>query len=123
MYAKSIANCFASEIYSPHLALVRSHDPHVMDFMDISADESTSNTSDDGTSSNSTSTDAISFNQTPSMPCSSAVFHLCLVFGVQSLGMKLLISFLLSSASQMSSKAFSHVNVTNISASTPLLHF
>jgi hypothetical protein len=37
-----MAECFAQENCSPPLARVRSHDPCVLDFMDISAVESTS---------------------------------------------------------------------------------
>jgi hypothetical protein len=59
VYAKLMANTFASENCNPRLAWVRSHDPRVMQFTDISADESTSHTSSDDTSSNSSSMEAI----------------------------------------------------------------
>jgi hypothetical protein len=59
VYAEMMADTFAFEIYSPPLARVKSHGPRVMDFMDISADESTSHTSDDDISNNSSSMDAI----------------------------------------------------------------
>jgi hypothetical protein len=42
VYAEMMAECFAQENCSPPLARVRSHDPCVLDFMDISAVESTS---------------------------------------------------------------------------------
>jgi hypothetical protein len=53
IYAETMADYFAQEICSPPLAWVQSHDPHVLDLMDISAVESTSI---------SISTDADSFN-------------------------------------------------------------
>jgi hypothetical protein len=54
-----MADAFASQIYSPSMARVSSHDPRVMDFMDISADESSSHTLDDDTSSNSSFMEAV----------------------------------------------------------------
>jgi hypothetical protein len=54
-----MADAFASQICSPSMARILSHDPRVMDFMDISADESSSHISDDDTSSDSSSMEAV----------------------------------------------------------------
>jgi hypothetical protein len=59
VYAKLMADAFASQICSPSMARILSHDPRVMDFMDISADESSSHISDDDTSSDSSSMEAV----------------------------------------------------------------
>jgi hypothetical protein len=58
MYANLMADAFASQICSPSIAHVPSYDPRVMDFMDISADESSGHTLDDF-SSNSSSMEVV----------------------------------------------------------------
>ena len=50
-----MADAFASQICSPSIAQVPSHDPRVLEFMDISADESSGHISDDDTISYSSS--------------------------------------------------------------------
>ena len=47
MYANLMADALASQICSPSIAQVPSQDPHVLEFMDISADESNGHISDD----------------------------------------------------------------------------
>jgi hypothetical protein len=59
VYAKLMADAFASQICSPSMVWVPSHDPRVMDLMDISANESSSHTSDDDIGSNSSSMEAV----------------------------------------------------------------
>ena len=44
-----MADAFASQIYSPSIAQVPSHDPCILEFMNISADESSGHISDDDT--------------------------------------------------------------------------
>jgi hypothetical protein len=57
-----LVDTFASEICSPPLLWVQNHDPRVMDFVDISAEESNGNTLNDDTSSNFSSIEAVSLN-------------------------------------------------------------